>query len=214
VPVSSSQAVIGAVLGISLVKGGKGIRYNILGSISSGWVTTPIIACLITFIGLFFLQNVFSQQVSREIKYKISAEVIEYAGVEIENQDQIKQIMEKTYGNSIKLSSILKSKTQLQNEEIIQLVAASRIDSLFLDPFEISTKVDREWLSYEQYKALKQLAGNSYYYPWQLSMELQSVSQEWKLKTAEKKNKLYNKEIMDKLKYLTDLFKVKIKENE
>ena len=65
VPVSSSQAVIGAVLGISIAKGGKGIHFKILGNISSGWVTTPVIACLITFIGLFFLQNVFSQEVSR-----------------------------------------------------------------------------------------------------------------------------------------------------
>jgi PiT family inorganic phosphate transporter len=37
VPVSSSQVVIGAILGIGLYKGGKEIKFNILGSISLGW---------------------------------------------------------------------------------------------------------------------------------------------------------------------------------
>jgi inorganic phosphate transporter, PiT family len=63
VPVSSSQAVIGAVIGIALLKGGRGIRWNILGSIALGWAVTPIIACLLSFIGLYFLQNVFDQTV-------------------------------------------------------------------------------------------------------------------------------------------------------
>jgi PiT family inorganic phosphate transporter len=60
VPVSSSQAVIGAVLGLGVLKGGRGIRFRVLGEIAAGWVVTPIVACVITFIALFFLQNVFS----------------------------------------------------------------------------------------------------------------------------------------------------------
>lgn len=63
VPVSSSQAVIGSVLGLGLLKGGRGIRYEMLGEIAAGWVTTPIIACIVTYFALFFLQNVFSVRV-------------------------------------------------------------------------------------------------------------------------------------------------------
>ncbi|MBN2364568.1 MAG: inorganic phosphate transporter [Calditrichaeota bacterium] len=63
VPVSSSQAVIGAVMGIGISKGGKGFRYRILGKIAIGWVTTPLISCLLSFIMLFFVQNVFELQV-------------------------------------------------------------------------------------------------------------------------------------------------------
>jgi inorganic phosphate transporter, PiT family len=63
VPVSSSQAVIGSVLGLSLLRGGRGVRYGVLGEIAAGWVTTPIIAGLIAYIALFFLQNVFAIQV-------------------------------------------------------------------------------------------------------------------------------------------------------
>lgn len=61
VPVSSSQAVIGAVIGIGLARGGRGINWNTLGKIALGWVATPIIAAVICFVSLFFLQNVFNQ---------------------------------------------------------------------------------------------------------------------------------------------------------
>lgn len=64
VPVSSSQAVIGAIIGIAIAKGGKGINYKILRRISIGWVVTPILAGLICFVSLFIMQNVFEQRVT------------------------------------------------------------------------------------------------------------------------------------------------------
>jgi len=59
VPVSSSQAVVGAIMGIGFLKGGKGIEYKVLGKISIGWISTPIIAGLVSFVSLFFMDNVF-----------------------------------------------------------------------------------------------------------------------------------------------------------
>jgi PiT family inorganic phosphate transporter len=66
VPVSSSQAVVGAVCGLALTRGVRGlrqIRWTVLRNIAVGWVATPIVAALITFIALFFVQNVFEQVV-------------------------------------------------------------------------------------------------------------------------------------------------------
>ncbi len=63
VPVSSSQAVVGAVLGIALLKGGRNIRWKMVGNIVVGWMLTPVISGILCFIGLFFLQNVFNQLV-------------------------------------------------------------------------------------------------------------------------------------------------------
>lgn len=65
VPVSSSQAVIGAVVGIGLARGGKGLNFRVLGRIASGWVTTPVAAGLLAFLSLFFVQNVFEMEVVR-----------------------------------------------------------------------------------------------------------------------------------------------------
>jgi PiT family inorganic phosphate transporter len=44
VPVSTSQAVIGAVLGIGLLKGIRTVSKRTLLSILSGWFLTPLIA--------------------------------------------------------------------------------------------------------------------------------------------------------------------------
>lgn len=60
VPVSSSQAVIGAVIGIGIAKGGRGIQWSLLGKVALGWITTPIISALFCFIFLFVLENVFN----------------------------------------------------------------------------------------------------------------------------------------------------------
>jgi len=63
VPVSSTQVVIGSIIGIGIYKGGKEIKYNILGSISLGWIATPVVAGVVAFFMLFFVNNVFKQDV-------------------------------------------------------------------------------------------------------------------------------------------------------
>lgn len=63
VPVSSSQAVIGAILGIGLLKGAREIKTKVLGQIVAGWVATPVITAIITFFALFFVDNVFEQKI-------------------------------------------------------------------------------------------------------------------------------------------------------
>lgn len=44
VPVSSSQAIVGAVLGIGLLKGGQNVKFSVLRNIVIGWISTPLIA--------------------------------------------------------------------------------------------------------------------------------------------------------------------------
>ncbi len=80
IPVSSSQAVVGAVIGIACLQGLKGVRqvkWGVLGGIASGWVTTPVIAALISFILLFIVQNVFDQQVYQAVSEHITTPVVE-----------------------------------------------------------------------------------------------------------------------------------------
>ncbi len=60
VPVSSTQAVVGAVIGIGLLRGGYGIRYRLLGEIALGWVLTPVVAGILSWGALFVLGNLFA----------------------------------------------------------------------------------------------------------------------------------------------------------
>lgn len=64
VPVSSSQAIVGAILGIGILKGGRNIQLKVIGKIALGWLVTPIIAGFIAFFALFIMSNVFNLKVS------------------------------------------------------------------------------------------------------------------------------------------------------
>jgi PiT family inorganic phosphate transporter len=63
VPVSSSQAVVGAVLGIGLAKGGRNIKYGVLGKISVGWVTTPLASGAAGYVLLWIVHNILDMPV-------------------------------------------------------------------------------------------------------------------------------------------------------
>lgn len=65
VPISSSQAVVGGVLGIGFAKGGRNINLGLLGRIATGWVSTPVAAGITSFLLLFVAQNLFLLEVYR-----------------------------------------------------------------------------------------------------------------------------------------------------
>ena len=58
VPVSSSQAVVGAILGISLVRRSP-VKWRAVGGIVAGWALAPTVAALVSLASLFVLANVF-----------------------------------------------------------------------------------------------------------------------------------------------------------
>ncbi|HEY5469395.1 MAG TPA: inorganic phosphate transporter [Bacteroidales bacterium] len=60
VPVSSSQVIVGCVLGIGLYSGARNINFRILGEIALGWLATPIVSGLLAFFSLYFMKNIFS----------------------------------------------------------------------------------------------------------------------------------------------------------
>jgi PiT family inorganic phosphate transporter len=67
VPVSSSQVIVGCVIGIGLYKGARNINFKLLGEIALGWLSTPIMSGLLAFFSLFFMKNIFSINVGHKI---------------------------------------------------------------------------------------------------------------------------------------------------
>ncbi len=76
VPVSSSQAIVGAILGIGILKGGKNIQLKVIGRIALGWLVTPIIAGFIAFLALFIMSNVFNLKVSANPSKFVKGDVV------------------------------------------------------------------------------------------------------------------------------------------
>ncbi len=50
IPVSTSHAIVGAVIGIGLLRGIQAVGRRKIGEISIGWVVTPTVTCLVSFI--------------------------------------------------------------------------------------------------------------------------------------------------------------------
>jgi PiT family inorganic phosphate transporter len=60
VPVSSSQVIVGCILGIGLYKGARNINFKVLGEIALAWIVSPLASGLLAFLMLFFMKNIFS----------------------------------------------------------------------------------------------------------------------------------------------------------
>ncbi len=192
VPISSSQAVIGAVVGLGLLKGGHGIRYRVLVEIAAGWVTTPIIACFLAFFGLFFLQNVFSVPVNRPHVYELSAQVIERTGRIGVPVDGLDELAAGRFTTQLSLNRALRGATGLDAQQRAQVVRAAEVDRYLVDPERIAQDIKPGWYRPEQIAALKALAGQEYRHAWQLLERLEALSPSWRLLPVTGRNRLDN----------------------
>jgi phosphate/sulfate permease len=54
-------------VGIGLYKGVSNINFRLLGQIALGWIATPLLTCILTFLSLFFFRNMFNIDVGHKI---------------------------------------------------------------------------------------------------------------------------------------------------
>ncbi len=207
VPVSSSQAVIGAVVGIALIKGGSGFKYRLLGEIGAGWVATPVVAGIMAFFSLFFLQNVFHQQVYKPVQYQLSPPVLKKLHQQGIYTGKMPFLQEKKFNKATDLYHQLLKNHLCSKEEALEVVKFSKIESISVDTSRLQ-KNNIEFLSKEQLKAVISLAGKSFYHRWQFHAALVKITPEWNLKEENILNKRYNREIKGKLNYLNRLLSV------
>jgi len=92
VPVSSSQAIVGAIIGIGMLKGGRNIEVKVIGKIAVGWLLTPIIAGLVAFFALFFMSNVFNLKVSSNPSKYVKGDIVVTDEVSPSIDDKAKRI--------------------------------------------------------------------------------------------------------------------------
>jgi PiT family inorganic phosphate transporter len=204
--VSSSQAVVGAVIGLGLMKGGRGLNYRVLANIASGWVTTPAIACLVCFVSLFFLQNVFNQAVYLDRSYQIEPVVLEKLVGEGLPSNDLKLLMGETYSNVSAFRAEISDLTNLTATEESRLLDASEIVNFEIRGNSIY-KLPYDSLTQAQFSALKKLIGNTYKYSWLFDEALASQDDVWKQRPDTGSNNAYNKELMKNYEMVHRLFR-------
>jgi inorganic phosphate transporter, PiT family len=75
VPVSSSQVVVGCIIGIGLYRGARNINFKMLGEIGIAWIVSPVASGLLTFLMLFFMKNIFGINVGSRIVASADASI-------------------------------------------------------------------------------------------------------------------------------------------
>jgi len=201
VPVSSSQAVVGAVIGIGMLQGGREIQWPRIYGIVRGWAITPVISCLLCFVGLYFLQNVFQQEVQRESNYLLSTRVLEKFQKEGIETTGLNQLSDSTFSSSAELVRAVSSIVPLSSQQGLKVVEFSLQKSLLITQEKIAS-MDKKGLSSIQLDALNQLQGQTFNFPWQLGDSLAEISSEWEVRGGGVKNKLHDRKIKQKLAYL------------
>ena len=201
VPVSSSQAVVGAVIGIGMLQGGREIQWPRIYGIVRGWVITPVSSCLLCFVGLYFLQNVFQQEVQRESNYLLSTRVLEKFQKEGIETTGLNQLSDSTFSRSAELVRAVSSIVPLSSQQGLKVVEFSLQKSLLITQEKIAS-INKKGLSSIQLDALNQLQGQTFNFPWQLGDSLAEISSEWEVRGGGLKNKLYDRKIKQKLAHL------------
>jgi PiT family inorganic phosphate transporter len=200
VPVSSSQAVVGAVLGIGLVKGGTAVKWRPLLGVASGWITTPVIACLICFVSLFFLQNVFRQQVFTDYAYRLTPAVVDRLQRQGLPASGLSDLPDRRVQGTRAFRDLL-ADASLNYQAERRVLSAARIVPIELSQSAILS-LDSDRLSAPQLQAIKALSGQRFEHRWELAEALASRSDAWQLLPAKTVNKLHNRKIRQGLDYL------------
>jgi len=207
VPVSSSQAVVGAIIGIGLFQGGREMNFKLLGKIASGWVTAPVMACIISFVSLFIIQNVFSQPVYRDVKYSITsaaAQKLHDEGITFSTMDNL---VELEFRNAAEFKYALKRYApELESGTIMRVIRLSQIHPFTVNDSIVSFEIGQNVFSEGQVMALHTLNGKKYRHVWQFADDLASAGDEWKTKPDIPANRPHNNYIRIRIDYLAGKF--------
>ena len=205
VPVSSSQAIVGAVIGVGILKGGSSIRWRLLGGISSGWVVTPIIAAAVSFVSLFILQNVFEQKTYQPIKYQVSNEAFERiqdAGIATE---KLRDLLHVQYPDASRFNGELSKIKELNRVDRNYIFASAEINQVKIVDSGISAiPVNEHWITEKQKSDLKKLEGRTFYHKWLLQNALVEISPYWQYMANDKR---HNEKVGHQLSRIYKLFR-------
>jgi hypothetical protein len=154
---------------------------------------------------LFFLQNVFNQEVYRDVRYSLSSAVIAHLasqGVEVKG-------LEPLVGETISGGTSFRKRIE-DHSDVSWTAEKQIIDAAEIHPMKISdtalAELDREYILPPQVAALEALRDKDFEHRWQLAEALSQRSDAWKKREDNTLNKAFNKHLSGQLDYVFRLF--------
>ncbi|MBF0098710.1 MAG: inorganic phosphate transporter, partial [Magnetococcales bacterium] len=134
VPVSSSQAVVGGVIGIGLIKNSRNIRWGVIGRIVWAWIQTPIVSAVFSFMMLFFMQNLFGQTVFEAVEFQVTRPILERHAQKLDVAS-LESLMGKVYPTSGKLKAdVDRLLPNGDYKKILTFVQEARMERITINP--------------------------------------------------------------------------------
>lgn len=205
VPLSTTQAFIGAVIGVGLAKDPHSINFKVLGKIAIGWAVAPLSAGIITFISLFFIQNVFEQKIILPVPYEISESVIKKLNSEGVNTARISDMLNKRFENKKEFRNQLLERYNYNNDQLYSIFNYALIDSFAVDSNLINNKLNLEQISSAKIDSIKKLHNKKFSHKIDFDEALFN-GKEWETSV----NKLEAKRVEEEKEIFEQLFRVKI----
>ncbi len=216
IPVSSSQAIVGAVIGIAAVKGVHGlrqIRWRQVGGIAGGWVATPVVGGVLCFFSLFVMQNVFAQKVFVPLEYELEAEEmkrLEAAGLPAQ---ELRPMVGRRIASGKVFLYHVRRYAEIDPAQERVILQTAEITELAVSP-EALEELDAGYLGEERMAALRALRGRRFDRRWKLEEALLAQGEAWQPREATPINELYNKERNAQLAYVFEALVVEPEEEE
>jgi len=194
VPVSSSQAIIAAVVGIAIAKGGRNIQLGMLGQVFWGWVSTPVVAAGTSFVLLFFVQNVFSQKVFTPVQHELSPAVVERLTEGGLFEEGLVDLVGRRFESPVAFRDAVAPRLS-SRKALSRVIELSRIRPLEIDLERVRDLLEEGAFTEEQIAALIRLEGRRVRYAWQLDEALAELSDDWREKPPTVEDKRFNREL-------------------
>jgi PiT family inorganic phosphate transporter len=204
VPLSTTQAFIGAILGVGLAKDPHSINFKVLGKIGIGWVVAPVSAGLITFVSLFFIQNVFEQKVIHPVPHEITPSIIRRLEQEQIPVEKIRNLTGKRFYNKKILRNELLKRHSFSNAQIYTIFQYAIIDSFRIDSTVVAAKLSGTFLNDDQMTAMKQAHGKIFRH----KLDFDAFLLKQGIDSAETGNKLTDKQNDDARRILEQMFRI------
>jgi len=204
VPLSATQSFIGAVIGVGLAKDPLSINFKVFGKISIGWVVAPILAGIISFVLLFFVQNVFEQKIIEPVTHEISDSVILRLEEEGINTTVLTDLKDIRFTNNKVFKNEILERDKFDGEQLFKIFYYALIDSFKIDSSLINSELNLNDYSTEQINGLKQLHGHSFSHKIDFEKVVFSGKEEWNYKG----NKLQDKLLDEKKEFIENLFRI------
>ncbi len=204
VPLSATQSFIGAVIGVGLAKDPQSINFKVFGKISLGWIIAPITAGILSFVMLFFVQNVFEQKVIQQIPYEISDSVVKKLEQNEIETSQISDLVNKRFFQNKIFRNELLQRYPYNTEELYSIFHYAIIDSFKIDSMLALQSLSNNLFSKDQIEKINKLHGKSFSHKIDFDAAVFYDKSQWGLSG----NLLIDKKILEKKNLIEKIFRV------